>query len=250
MSRNSDLILAANQIASQLGSVSQAFAPAGSNLGKLGEAVEGTSRAVIMQENLKRQREEERKARRKSKWGNIGAMAGGMLAAPFTGGASLAATAGMMGAGSAVGGMVGSAAGGGGFNTSRMVGDFTTGAGMGMASHVGGQMLSGMGGGGSTAVPRGTGDIHANIGGISVAPGAPSAAAQQVGAAQKAGMAQTVMPAPQAQRPGFFGRMGQAFTNMGVATNPMMMYGAGIMAPRILPSGSDPNRQTIYFPGM
>ena len=42
-----------------------------------------------------------------SKWGKIGALAGGLLAAPFTGGMSLAAAAPIIGAGMSVGGAAG-----------------------------------------------------------------------------------------------------------------------------------------------
>jgi hypothetical protein len=79
------------------------------------EAAQGATQARAMR-RIKEQQEEEEK---KSKWGGIGGTLGsiaGIAAAPFTGGASLAATAGLGALGGAAGNAAGQLVGGGKFS--------------------------------------------------------------------------------------------------------------------------------------
>jgi hypothetical protein len=93
---------------------------------QMGMAGYDSMQAEIMRREMKRQQEAEEK-KKKQKFGHsLGATLGGIggvLAAPFTGGTSLLATAGMAGLGSALGGAAGNAVTGGGFSPSMMLQD-------------------------------------------------------------------------------------------------------------------------------
>lgn len=99
-------------------------APPGSAQAQGAEATLQSAQAAIQAEAMRQIKKRKEKEEKRKKWGGIGSKVGsvlGVAAAPFTGGTSLAATAGLGALGAASGGAVGELASGGGIRPGNLL---------------------------------------------------------------------------------------------------------------------------------
>lgn len=101
------------QLAASLGQMSQAFAPPGTNIGKLGEGATSFAQSAIQAEAEKKAKEEAEKAKKGALGGGIGGTLGSAALAAIPGVGPIA-SAGLAAAGGAAGSAAGSAIAGGG----------------------------------------------------------------------------------------------------------------------------------------
>lgn len=109
------------QLAAALGGISQGFAPAGTNMGKLGQAATQFSQSAIQAEAEKKAKEQAEKEKKGALGGSIGGTLGSAALAAIPGVGPIA-SAGLAAAGGAAGSAAGSAiAGGGGAGSDPMM---------------------------------------------------------------------------------------------------------------------------------
>jgi hypothetical protein len=218
---------------------------------QVGQGLKEMAQSGIQGEAVKKQKEEEEKKKKAGMFGSVGSTLGsiaGVVAAPFTGGTSLAATAAMGALGGAAGGAAGTLAGGGDLSANQILMDAAMGGVSGAGAHLLGPVLAKGGSAVTGALTPATPSTAALGGGTSgaIATGATTpftGAAPPLVASNPAQMAATVAPTKMGMSAGQAARQMATQNLLGVLGTRSIGSTLGVF-PQQMPAEHDPNQRT------